>query len=145
MKTGDGPSDRPAASAWPSRESFSWGSVGSSEPIGSGGNTSADEGTSQAANLEPPHLDTDWGARRIDYSPQRPAMPSVLFKLSTGDWYSREVESEDAAVKQVKSFFDRHDEYLRDWIRVDGNAWIARSAVVAVEVREGPAPEAAIR
>ena len=72
-------------------------------------------------------------------------MPSVLFKLSTGDWYSREVESEDAAVKQVKSFFDRHDEYLRDWIRVDGNAWIARSAVVAVEVREGPAPEAEVR
>jgi hypothetical protein len=83
------------------------------------------------------------GARRIDYSP--PAMPSVLFKLSTGDSYSREVQSEEAAVKEVKSFFDRHDEYLRDWIRVDGNAWIARSAVVAVEVRDDPEPEAAIR
>ena len=71
-------------------------------------------------------------------------MASVLFKLSTGDSYSREVESEEAAIKQVKSFFDRHDEYLRDWIRVDGNAWIARSAVVAVEVRENPEPEAAI-
>src|SRR5215207_2641758 len=89
-------------------------------------------------------LGTDWGTRRIDYPPQRPAMPSVLFKLSTGDWYSREVESEDAAVKQVKSLFDRHDEYLRDWIRVDGNAWIARNAVVAGEVREEPAPESAI-
>jgi hypothetical protein len=72
-------------------------------------------------------------------------MPSVLFKLSTGDSYSRKVQSEDAAVKEVKSFFDRHDEYLRDWIRVDGNAWIARSAVVAVEVRDDPEPEAAIR
>jgi hypothetical protein len=71
-------------------------------------------------------------------------MASVLFKLSTGDSYSREVESEEAAIKQVKSFFDRHDEYLRDWIRVDGNAWIARSAVVAVEVREDRDPEAAI-
>jgi hypothetical protein len=71
-------------------------------------------------------------------------MPSVLFKLSTGDSYSREVESEEAAVAQVKKFFDRHDEYLRDWIRVDGNAWIARSAVVAVEVLEDPAPAAAI-
>ena len=71
-------------------------------------------------------------------------VPSVLFKLSTGDSYSREVESEEAAIKQVKSFFDRHDEYLRDWIRVDGNAWIARSAVVAVEVRKDSEPEAAI-
>ena len=71
-------------------------------------------------------------------------MASVHFKLSTGDSYSREVESEEAAIKQVKSFFDRHDEYLRDWIRVDGNAWIARSAVVAVEVGEDPGPEAAI-
>ena len=61
-------------------------------------------------------------------------MLSVRFKLSTGDWYSREVESEEAAVQQVKKFFDRHDEYLRDWIKVDGNAWSARSAVVAVEV-----------
>jgi hypothetical protein len=59
---------------------------------------------------------------------------TVQFKLSTGDWYGREVESEEAAVQHVKSFFDRHDEYLRDWIKVDGNAWIARSAVVAVEV-----------
>jgi hypothetical protein len=129
------------------RRRTGWASVGSSEPIGSGGrsrNTSADEGTSQAANFEPLPLGHRLGTRRIDYSPQRPAMPSVLFKLSTGDWYSREVESEDAAVKQVKSFFDRHDEYLRDWIRVDGNAWIARHAVVAVEVREDPAPEAAI-
>lgn len=61
-------------------------------------------------------------------------MPSVQFKLATGDWYGREVESEEAAIQQVKSFFDRHDEYLRDWIKVDGDAWIARSAVVAVEV-----------
>ena len=60
-------------------------------------------------------------------------MPSVRFKLSTGDSYSREVESEEAAVEQVKRFFDRHEDYLRDWIRIDGNAWIARSAVVAVE------------
>ena len=30
--------------------------------------------------------------------------------------------------------FDRQDEYLRDWIKVDGYAWIARRAVVAVEV-----------
>jgi hypothetical protein len=68
-------------------------------------------------------------------------VPSVRFKLSTGDWYSREVESEDAAVQQVKSFFDRHEEFLRDWIRVDGNAWIARSAVVAVEVLEDIEPQ----
>lgn len=72
-------------------------------------------------------------------------MPSVRFKLSTGDWYSREVESEEAAVQQVKSFFDRHDEYLRDWIRVDGNAWIARSAVVAVEVGKDSEPPVASR
>lgn len=72
-------------------------------------------------------------------------MPSVQFKLSTGDWYSREVESEEAAVQQVKSFFDRRDEYLRDWIRVDGNAWIARSAVVAVEVRTDTEPHDASR
>jgi adenylate kinase family enzyme len=71
-------------------------------------------------------------------------MASVIFKLSTGDSYSREVESEEAAIKQVKSFFDRHDEYLRDWIRVDGNAWIARSAVVAVEVRADPESEAEV-
>jgi hypothetical protein len=71
-------------------------------------------------------------------------MASVLFKLSTGDSYSRQVESEEAAIKEVKSFFDRHDEYLRDWIRVDGNAWIVRSAVVAVEVRPDSEPEAAI-
>jgi hypothetical protein len=62
-------------------------------------------------------------------------MPSVLFKLSTGDSYSRKVESEEAAVEQVKRFFDRHEDYLRDWIKLDGYAWIARSAVVAVEVR----------
>ena len=72
-------------------------------------------------------------------------MPSVQFKLLTGDSYSREVESEEAAVQQVKSFFDRHDEYLRDWIRVDGNAWIARSAVVAVEVRKDTDVEAESR
>ena len=71
-------------------------------------------------------------------------MPSVQFKLSTGELYSREVESEEAAVQQVKRFFDRHEEFLRDWIRVDGNAWIARSAVVAVEVREDTESEAAI-
>ena len=63
-------------------------------------------------------------------------MPSVLFKLSTGDSYSRKVESEEAAVEQVKRFFDRHEDYLRDWIKLDGYAWIARSAVVAVEVRQ---------
>ena len=63
-------------------------------------------------------------------------MPTVRFKLSTGDWYSREVESEEAGLRQVRNFFDRHDEYLRDWIRVDGNAWIARSAVVAVELQQ---------
>ncbi|HET8622805.1 MAG TPA: hypothetical protein VFM14_04530 [Gemmatimonadales bacterium] len=72
-------------------------------------------------------------------------MPSVRFKLSTGDWYGREVESEEAAVEQVKSFFDRHDEYLRDWIKVDGKAWIARSAVVAVEVRPDTEPHASNR
>ena len=69
-------------------------------------------------------------------------MPSVRFKLSTGDSYSREVDSEEAAVEQVKSFFDRHDEYLRDWIKVDGDAWIARSAVVAVEVHPDTEPHA---
>jgi hypothetical protein len=69
-------------------------------------------------------------------------MPSVLFKLSTGDSYSREVESEEAAVEQVKRFFDRHEDYLRDWIRLDGYAWIARSAVVAVEVRQDTDVEA---
>lgn len=72
-------------------------------------------------------------------------MPSVRFKLSTGDWYGREVESEAAAIREVKSFFDRHDEYLRDWIRVDGNAWIARSAVVAVEVHADTGPRDASR
>lgn len=72
-------------------------------------------------------------------------VPSVQFKLLTGDWYGREVESEEAAVQQVKSFFDRHDEYLRDWIKVDGNAWIARSAVVAVEVRTDTEPHDASR
>jgi hypothetical protein len=69
-------------------------------------------------------------------------VPSVQFKLSTGELYSREVESEEAAVQQVKRFFDRHEEYLRDWIKVDGNVWIARSAVVAVEVREDTEPDA---
>lgn len=44
-------------------------------------------------------------------------------------------------MEQVKSFFDRHEEFLRDWIRVDGNAWIARSAVVAVEVLEDIEPQ----
>jgi hypothetical protein len=63
-------------------------------------------------------------------------MPSVVFKLSTGDSYSRKVESEEAAVEQVKRFFDRHEDYLRDWIKLDGYAWIARSAVVAVEVQQ---------
>jgi hypothetical protein len=77
-------------------------------------------------------------ARSIDY---RPAVPSVRFKLSTGDWYSREVGSEEAGVEQVKRFFDRQEDYLRDWIRVDGNAWIARSAVVAVEVRGDTEPQ----
>jgi hypothetical protein len=72
-------------------------------------------------------------------------VPSVQFQLSTGDWYGREVESEEAAVQQVKSFFDRHDEYLRDWIKVDGNAWIARSAVVAVEVHTDTEPRDASR
>lgn len=72
-------------------------------------------------------------------------MPSVQFKLSTGDWYGREVESEEAAVEQVRRFFDRHEEYLRDWIKVDGNAWIARSAVVAVEVWKDSEAETAIR
>ncbi|HEU6445043.1 MAG TPA: hypothetical protein VFL61_08310 [Gaiellaceae bacterium] len=48
-------------------------------------------------------------------------------------------------MQQVKSFFDRRDEYLRDWIRVDGNAWIARSAVVAVEVRTDTEPHDASR
>jgi adenylate kinase family enzyme len=72
-------------------------------------------------------------------------VPSVRFKLSTGDWYSREVESEEAAVQQVKSFFDRHDEYLRDWIKVDGNAWIARRAVVAVEVATDNESQATIK
>jgi hypothetical protein len=70
-------------------------------------------------------------------------VPSVRFKLSTGDWYSREVQSEEAAVQQVKSFFDRHEDYLRDWIRVDDDAWIARSAVVAVEVRRDSETHAA--
>ena len=83
------------------------------------------------------------GIGRIDYS-QGGHVPSVQFKLSTGDWYGREVESEEAAVEQVKRFFDRHEDYLRDWIRIDGNAWIARNAVVAVEVRDDPEPEAAI-
>jgi len=72
-------------------------------------------------------------------------MPSVQFKLSTGELYSREVESEEAAVQQVKRFFDRHEDYLRDWIKVDGNVWIARSAVVAVEVREDTEREPPIR
>jgi len=72
-------------------------------------------------------------------------VPSVQFKLSTGELYSREVESEEAAVQQVKRFFDRHEDYLRDWIKVDGNVWIARSAVVAVEVREDTEREPPIR
>jgi hypothetical protein len=59
---------------------------------------------------------------------------SIRFKLSTGDIFSREVESEAIAREQVKSFFNRHDDYLGDWIKVDGDAYIARSAVVAVEV-----------
>jgi hypothetical protein len=69
-------------------------------------------------------------------------MPTVRFKLSTGDWYSRQVESEEAAIEHVKNFFDRRDEYLRDWVKVDGNAWIVRSAVVAVEVVADEAHEA---
>ena len=72
-------------------------------------------------------------------------MPSVQFKLSTGELYSREVESEEAAVQQVKRFFDRHEDYLRDWIKVDGNVWIARSAVVAVEVWKDPQAESETR
>ena len=72
-------------------------------------------------------------------------MPSVQFKLSTGEWYGREVESEEAAVEHVRSFFDRHDEYLGDWIKVDGNAWIVRKAVVAVEVWKDTEAEAKIR
>jgi hypothetical protein len=78
--------------------------------------------------------------RSIDY---RPAVPSVRFKLSTGDWYSREAASEEAAVEQVRKFFERREDYLRDWIRVDGHAWIARSAVVAVEVQGDTEPKAA--
>ena len=69
-------------------------------------------------------------------------MASVRFKLSTGDIYSREVESEESARQQVKSFFNRHDEYLGDWIKVDGDAYIARSAVVAVEVIDDKADDA---
>ena len=46
------------------------------------------------------------------------------------------MESHEAAIQEVKNFFDRRDEYLRDWIKVDGNAWIDRSAVVAVELEE---------
>lgn len=61
-------------------------------------------------------------------------MPSVRFKLSTGEVFSREVESEEIAMQQVKSFFNRHEEYLGEWIKVDGDAYIARSAVVAVQV-----------
>ena len=72
-------------------------------------------------------------------------MPSVRFKLLTGDWYSREVESEEDAVQEVRSFFDRRDEYLRDWIKVDGNAWILGSAVVAVEVLADTEPRDATR
>jgi hypothetical protein len=72
-------------------------------------------------------------------------LPSVRFKLSTGDWYSREVESDEAAIEQVRSFFDRREEYLRDWIRVDGDAWIVRSAIVAVEVRNDTEPPVSIR
>ena len=77
--------------------------------------------------------------------PSTQALPRVGFKLSTGDWYSRQVESQEAAIHEVKNFFDRRDEYLRDWIKVDGNAWIARSAVVAVEVLTGPEPHDASR
>jgi hypothetical protein len=84
------------------------------------------------------------GTTGIDYS-RRSTLPSVRFKLSTGDWYSREVESDEAAIQQVKRFFDRHEEYLRDWIRVDGNAWIARSAVVAVEVLGDTEPPVTIK
>jgi hypothetical protein len=61
-------------------------------------------------------------------------VPSVRFKLSTGEVFSREVESEEIAIQQVKSFFNRHEEYLGEWIKVDGDAYIARSAVVAVQV-----------
>lgn len=61
-------------------------------------------------------------------------MVSVRFKLSTGDVFSREVGSHDDAREQVKSFFNRHEEYMGDWIKVDGDAYIARSAVVAVEI-----------
>jgi hypothetical protein len=59
---------------------------------------------------------------------------SVRFKLSTGEAFSREVESEEDARAEVKSFFNRNEAYLGDWIKVDGDAYIARSAVVAVEV-----------
>ena len=65
-------------------------------------------------------------------------MASVRFKLSTGETFSREVESDEDARAHVKSFFNRQEEYLGDWIKVDGDAYIARSAVVAVEVREDP-------
>ena len=61
-------------------------------------------------------------------------MPRVIFKLSTGEAFSREVESDEDARAHVKSFFNRQEEYLGDWIKVDGDAYIARSAVVAVEV-----------
>jgi hypothetical protein len=61
-------------------------------------------------------------------------MPRVIFRLSTGDAFSQEVESEEDARAHVKSFFNRQEEYLGDWIKVDGDAYIARSAVVAVEV-----------
>jgi hypothetical protein len=87
-------------------------------------------------------IDPAWGGSIILTAV---TVPSVQFKLSTGDWYGREVESEEVAVEQVKRFFDRHEEYLRDWIKVDGNAWIARSAVVAVEVWKDTEAEAVVR
>jgi hypothetical protein len=61
-------------------------------------------------------------------------MPRVIFKLSTGEAFSREVESDEDARAHVKSFFNRQEEYLGDWIKVDGDAYIARSAIIAVEV-----------
>ena len=58
----------------------------------------------------------------------------MRFKLSTGEEFSREADSQEAAREQVKSFFNRHDDYMGDWIKVDGDVYIARSAVVAVVV-----------
>ncbi len=69
-------------------------------------------------------------------------MPSVRFKLSTGEVFYRTVDSEEVAVRQVESFFNRQADYRGEWIKVEGNAWIARSAVVAVEVRDDAEPRA---